>query len=746
MTGSGNGRRWPDVNEYVEAYESAQARDGGAELDDFAPPPGHPERLAILCELVRVDLEYHWERGRPRLLEHYRDCFPDLFKGPELRARAMRRSRSPQTATFRLHGRANARAPADHRAPVRRRGRRLAAVFGALPAVEASAGMEGAASVYRTIVREVRVGSTPDELGSAAREPRRPPRARRCFRARPSSRTDPHAAERLADALASLPPVGGRFLGFRLCAELGRGAFGRVYLARQGDLADRLVALKVSADVAGETHALAQLQHTNIVPIYSVHRRGPLQAVCMPYLGETTLADTLADLKSQARMPDSGAGLLSSLHTRKGRTGGSSDVPDDATADSVPSGPGPAGSEVARTLAGSPLTSRTNPQAERLRGLGYVPAVLCLMERVADGLAHAHERGILHRDLKPANILFADDGEPLLLDFNLAADTKLRVHASAALVGGTLPYMAPEHLEAFRDGDATVDARSDVYSLGVILFELLTGRHPFPFRRGMVDEVLPAMIADRLGPVADARRANPSVTPAVASIVARCLAPDPAQRYQSASELQEDLRRQLDHLPLKHAADPSVRERARKWARRHPRLTSTTALAAFSVVLIAGVVAGYNERQRRFGPVEAAHALRGLADDHEAASVLLLDPGVDAARSEEGVAACRRALERFGVLESPAWIRSPLVRDLPARGQAELRGRVGDLLMLWARALARQAGGLDPDRRAELLGDALRRNARAELVLRPGRDALAPTGSSGRRPWHDLAHGDHRRR
>ncbi|MCA1686885.1 MAG: serine/threonine protein kinase, partial [Planctomycetia bacterium] len=401
---------------------------------------------------------------------------------------------------------------------------------------------------------------------------------------------------------------------------------------------------------------------TNVVPVYSVHRRGPLQAVCMPYLGATTLADTLADLRSQATMPDTGAGLLDSLHARKGRAVGSSDVPGDATTDSVPSGPGPA-PEVTPGLAGAPSTSRTNPQAERLRGLGYVPAVLWLVARVADGLAHAHERGILHRDLKPANILFGDDGEPLLLDFNLAADTKVRVHASAALVGGTLPYMAPEHLGAYRDGSTSADARSDLYSLGVILYELLTGRHPFPVRRGAVDDVLPAMVADRLGPVPDARRANPSVSPAVASIVARCLAPDPARRYQSARELQDDLRRQLDDRPLKHATDPSFRERAGKWARRHPRLTSSSALAAFSVMLIAGVVAGYADRQRRFGPVEAAHALRRLADDHETASVLLLDPGVDAAREEEGAAVCRRALERFGVLDSPAWLRSSMVRD-----------------------------------------------------------------------------------
>ena len=121
--------------------------------------------------------------------------------------------------------------------------------------------------------------------------------------------------------------------------------------------------------------------------------------------------------------------------------------------------------------------------------------------RVADGLAHAHERGILHRDLKPANILLSDDGEPLLLDFNLAADTKLRGTVSAALIGGTLPYMAPEHLRALRGEERVIDARCDLYSLGVILFELLTGNHPFKTPQGSVHEILPPMIAERLGPL-----------------------------------------------------------------------------------------------------------------------------------------------------------------------------------------------------------------------------------------------------
>ena len=112
---------------------------------------------------------------------------------------------------------------------------------------------------------------------------------------------DSEALRRLTDGLTALPQVGDEFAGFRLIGELGSGAFGRVYLARQGDLADRPVALKVSTGCFAESQKLARLQHTHIVPVYSFHRAGQLQAVCMPYFGATTLARLSSTTSASSR-------------------------------------------------------------------------------------------------------------------------------------------------------------------------------------------------------------------------------------------------------------------------------------------------------------------------------------------------------------------------------------------------------------------------------------------------------------
>ena len=318
--------------------------------------------------------------------------------------------------------------------------------------------------------------------------------------------------------------------------------------------------------------------------------------------------------------------------------------------------------------------------------MSYVQAILALAVRMADGLGHAHERGIVHRDLKPANILLADDGEPMLLDFNLATDTRLVVRASAALVGGTLPYMAPEQLSAFAGEAAVVDARADVYALGLILFELLTGHHPFEIRRGPLADVLPAMIEDRRGFPPDPRRHNRAISPALAAILRHCLEPDPARRYEDGRALHEDLRRQLADLPLKHAPEPSLAERLAKWGRRHPRLASSTSMAALAFVLIAVLLAILAVRQRRIEGLAASEALHALAEDRVEAEILLGARDAPPAQVAEGEALVDRILARHGDPTEPDWGSKPTVARLEDRDRAQLREDLGEVLYLAARA------------------------------------------------------------
>ena len=266
-----------------------------------------------------------------------------------------------------------------------------------------------------------------------------------------------------------------------------------------------------------------------------------------------------------------------------------------------------------------PIGEHTRTEAldgwSRLEGLSYIEAILTLGGQLADGLGHAHRRGILHRDLKPANVLLTDDGRAMLLDFNLAEDVKLRQFPERASIGGTLPFMAPEHIEAYRTGTGRLDERCDLYSLGVILFELITGRHPFPIYKQASPENILAMVADRRKPPPRLRTHNTAVSPAVEALVRKCLAPDPADRYSSADELREDIDRHLANRPLKHAANPSKRELVRKWVKRHPRLASSSTVAAVAAILLAAVIGGAIYAREQSRGLEA----RGRLADHRTA-------------------------------------------------------------------------------------------------------------------------------
>jgi len=351
------------------------------------------------------------------------------------------------------------------------------------------------------------------------------------------------------------PQTGETIAGFRLMEELGRGAFARVFRAQERQLADRPVALKVARTGSREPQTLARLQHTHIVPVYS-YRTDPgtgLHLLCMPYFGRVTLARVLADPK--VKVARSGADLVAAI---------------DRLGESEPA------AASARSTGRTALSKRS-----------YHQAIAWWGARMAEALDHAHDRGVLHRDVKPSNVLVTSDGMPMLLDFNLARASVIDGgEAERTLPGGTLDYMAPEHIDELADGASDrVDARSDVYGLGVLLYEALMGARPFPPPRGAVSAgaMLDRAAEDRRRGAPKPRATRPEIPAALESVVLRCLEPDPNDRYATAAELAADLQAVADDRPLRYAHEP-LPARAYRWARRHRR-----ALAMAVPVLLAAV-------------------------------------------------------------------------------------------------------------------------------------------------------------
>jgi serine/threonine protein kinase/lipoprotein NlpI len=631
---------WLKVESAVAAFEGGTRR-GPDAVRAHVPPADDPLHLPVLCELVRADLEFAWAGGVPRFLDDYRPAFPALFASPD-------HLRQVAFEEYRLRVQAGDRPAADE----------YARRYGVM--------VTGAEEPPRTdpMLSLPPTDYTPSVVHTGGR-----PAGERPFG---------HTEQLLDPEPAEFPAPGRSFAGFKLVKELGRGAFARVYLAEQPDLAGRPVVLKVSSELVEESQTLARLQHTNIVPVHSAHRVGRWQAVCMPFFGAATLADLLGALRHRSDRPTSGEHFFSTVNQRRDESVTDPTPP----ADALPAAP-------------SPL--------DRFRGMTHTAAVLWVGAELADGLAHAHDRGILHRDLKPANVLIADDGRPMLLDFNLAAAAGRPVETA----GGTPMYMAPEQLDALRTGTGTPDPRSDVYSLGLMLYELLTGRlTDVPAKSGMAER-LAGLRAERANVFPSARSLNPAVTAAEASILARCLHPDPERRYASAHQLRDDLRAHLDHRPLVHAPEPSVRERLAKFARRNPWVKSAAFVGSLSAVLLLalGVVLWVVLAQRDAAAREVAtRQFRDELADHK---LTLIAPGGER-QTTAAVEKAKRTLTRFGL---PGGDGEPEVK-LTATGP--LADEVADLHLLLAAAEASRPGG-GRERAAEWLALAERGDRRKQV-------------------------------
>jgi serine/threonine protein kinase/tetratricopeptide (TPR) repeat protein len=403
-----------------------------------------------------------------------------------------------------------------------------------------------------------------------------------------------HEALQADLAPPAFPEPGEKLGDFELLSELGRGARSRVYLATQASLAERPVVVKVTPPDGREHVSLARLQHTHIVPLYSVQGDPArhLRLLCMPYFGGATLDRLFALLAPKPLVERRGQDLLRGLD-------------------------GTASAAAAAQTAG--------PNRDYLARASYVQAVCWIGAQLAGALQYAHERGLVHFDVKPSNVLLAADGKPMLLDFHLARPPLLPGGPPVEWVGGTAGYMSPEQqqaVEALRQGrpvPVVVDGRSDVYSLGLLLYEALSG--PIP---------LPAAGPPRL------EKRNPQVSQGLADIIHKAINPRASDRYSSAAALAADLGRHLADLPLRGVANRSWAERWRKWRRRRPHALRVVNLAL--AVLLAALAVGvflalsFNERVQEAN-THLARARQMRAGNRNSAALEILRHGLAVAQS-----------------------------------------------------------------------------------------------------------------
>jgi serine/threonine protein kinase/Tfp pilus assembly protein PilF len=367
------------------------------------------------------------------------------------------------------------------------------------------------------------------------------------------SRPDGLAVESAQDGSDSLA---GTLGDFRIVREVGRGGMGIVYQAEQISLGRR-VALKVLPFAGAldprhlqrfknEAHAAAQLHHTNIVPVHFVGCERGVHFYAMQFIEGHSLADAIAQLRQKEN--DQRA-------SRKAAKDAKEDL--NATAPFAPS-----------RLCVSPSdkpNAPTPPVAalstiRSTKDAAYFRSIAELGIQAAEALDFAHEHGVLHRDVKPANLLVDADARLWITDFGLAqVQGDARMTMSGDLVG-TLRYMSPEQALAKR---VVVDHRTDIYSLGATLYELLTLEPAFT---GTDRQELLRQIA--FEEPRRPRRRNESIPAELETIVLKALEKNPADRYATAKELADDLRHFVKDEPIR-ARRPTLARRAIKWARRH---------------------------------------------------------------------------------------------------------------------------------------------------------------------------------
>ncbi|MGD9634276.1 MAG: protein kinase [Pirellulales bacterium] len=478
---------------------------------------------------------------------------------------------------------------------------------------------------------------------------------------------------------------------FRIIRELGRGGMGVVYEAEQLSLGRR-VALKVLPFAAmlgdmqlkrfhNEARAAATLEHPNIVAVYSVGVERGVHYYAMQLVDGYNLAQVIAEVH---------APQVTSVSNNR------------------PGGHSPCENNRVATLS----TLRTKRPQEFFR------VVAQLAIQAADALDHAHQQGILHRDIKPANLLVDAAGKLRVTDFGLA---RIEADATMTVTGdtlGTLRFMSPEQLSASR---AVVDHRTDIYSLGITLYELITGAAAFDSIDRAV--LLKAIVEIDPKPI---RKNAPAIPADLETIVTKAIDKDPTTRYATAKDLSNDLRRFLDHRTIV-AKKPGLVNKARKLVRRHQATSLAIATAIVAVSLLSAAYTADRWRQvretNRFveTSLNAARTSLETGDVQQAvvrlseaksriAAVKSADPAMAAevsnlleesnryllfvplmeearwksAKARENLAPEQQALALYHVLDRPDWFDSLRTICIPEQHLARVSNAVYELLIFMA--------------------------------------------------------------
>jgi serine/threonine protein kinase len=447
---------WDDLAERLDRFLASW--EGGAEplLVEFLPEQPHIHRRMVLIELVKVDLEQRTSRGKVKQLEDYTADFPELLENGE-------------------------------------------------PPCEL---------IYEEYHIRRGQGMTVTPHHYYERYPRSAAALKRLMGTEGFSQTTQLGAA--APRIKGLGP-GQKIDDFDLLVELGKGAFGSVFLARQISMGGRPVALKISADKGNEPRTLGTFDHPNIIRVFDQRRLADkgLLLCYMTYAPGGTLQEVVRNVRGAPPAARTGKLLLDAVDAAMQRAG--------------------------------QFTGEETSWRKRLCAAPWPETVCKLGVQLAQALEHAHKKGVLHRDVKPANVLLSAEGSPKLADFNISFNSQIEGATPAAYFGGSLAYMSPEQLEACNPNHDRkpdeLDGRSDLFSLAVVLWELLHGDRPF------VDEPNGGWTM-MLNDMAGRRRTDRPRPPATSSdpiasrlekVLLQAMSANPADRYPDGAAMAREL-------------------------------------------------------------------------------------------------------------------------------------------------------------------------------------------------------------